>query len=70
MASKVVPSNQLNDMAIPMESHPPIPRQNKLSEEEMEKKAMQTIYAQLKEVRLVLSKKKENEYISWIGRML
>lgn len=62
MASKVVPSNQLNAMAISMESHPPIPRQNKLSEEGMEKKAMQTIYARLKEVRLVLSKKtKEKE---------
>lgn len=59
MASKMS-MNILRSVVIPIESDRPIPHQNKPPEEEMGKKATQTIYEQLKEVRLFLSN--ETEY--------
>ena len=58
MTSRVCP-NQPSSTIISLESNPSIPCQNIQLEEEMEKKAIQTIYAQLKQVTLLFRKKQK-----------
>lgn len=70
MTSKVIPDLPTTTM-IPMEPfNRYVAPEQKLDEEEIEKKALQTIYAELKQVRIKLSKENVSLLLLFEGCML